>query len=893
MTDFLTFGAIGLGSGAMWALSAQGIVLVFRGSGVLNFAHGAISLAGAFVQWELQVARGWSFGPAFVVSVLAAAAIGATVHLAVMRPLRAASLLTRTVATLAVTGVVTSTLFLVWGDGYRALPSVFAPGQWHAGSVPIPSGRIYLLVVACVVTLVLWTLYRFTRFGLATTAIAESRRSAASLGLSPNVLAAANWALGSAVGAGAAVLVGSLHSLYPTEDGSLLLAPLAAALVGGLRSFPVAFAVGVAIGVTQAELAHYNQGPNHVIGLEAAVPFFVILLVLVLRGRTLPLRDLVPDRPPRVGTGRVDPWLVVPAVTAAALAIGFGLSPRWTDMLTLWLGAAIVLLSVVVVTGYSGQLSLAQNVLAGGGVLIALRLVGQYGLPLWLAVVLALPLMALLGAVLAIPAARARGMTLPVLTLGLGATTESMIYPNDLLTGGRYRPKYDGVPDLFGWSIQASVHSNRYALFSLGAFVVAALAAANVRQGRSGRRLLATRANERAAAALGISVAGAKIHGFALGAAIAALGGIVLTFRNSTVLVSELPASGSAQVVMLAMIGGVGYLLGPVLGAAFASGAIVAQLTSFARYLPLTTAAVLLVVLVWSRDGAADGLRRLVARAGSRLPVIPRPQRRPAVRSARATSALRVRPQELAVENLTVRYGAVVAVDGVSLSVAPGEVVGLIGPNGSGKTTLIDAVTGFVPLAGGSFTLGGRRLDLRTAVGRSRAGLSRSFQSFELFDDLSVRENLQAAADSRDLASYVLDVVAPRRSRLTGGVEATVEEFGLVEHLDRRAGDLDYGTRRLLAIARAVATGPSVLLLDEPAAGLSDPEVKRLGTLLRRLADDRGIGVLLVEHEVELVMAVCDSVVVLDFGRVIGRGTPEEIRQDPAVVAAYLGHPEE
>jgi sulfate-transporting ATPase len=240
-----------------------------------------------------------------------------------------------------------------------------------------------------------------------------------------------------------------------------------------------------------------------------------------------------------------------------------------------------------------------------------------------------------------------------------------------------------------------------------------------------------------------------------------------------------------------------------------------------------------------------------------------------------------------------VRFGGVVAVDGVSLDVNPGEVVGLIGPNGAGKTTLIDVVTGFTRPQEGHVELDEATIDGWSARRRARAGVARSFQSLELFEDMTVRDNMRTASDRRDPLAYLTDLVWPGDPPLHSTAIAALREFGLEEDLDRRPGEQPYGRRRLVGIARAVATQPSVLLLDEPAAGLDERETAELGDLVRRLAKEWGLGVLLVEHDVSLVMSVCDRIVALDFGRVIAEGTPAEVGSHEAVIAAYLGEPDD
>jgi sulfate-transporting ATPase len=240
---------------------------------------------------------------------------------------------------------------------------------------------------------------------------------------------------------------------------------------------------------------------------------------------------------------------------------------------------------------------------------------------------------------------------------------------------------------------------------------------------------------------------------------------------------------------------------------------------------------------------------------------------------------------------MTVRFGGVVALEDLTLDVVPGKVLGLIGPNGAGKTTAIDAITGFVRPAAGDVQLTGRSIRSLPVYRRSRAGDSRSFQSLELFEDLTVLENLRTASDERDWRAGLTGLVWPADPPLHSAAVAAIQEFGLGGDLHQKVSDLSFGRRRLVGIARAVATQPSVLLLDEPAAGLGETESRELAALVRRLADEWGIAVLVVEHDMTFVMGVCDELVVLDFGRVIGRGTPQAVRSDPAVISAYLGKP--
>jgi ABC-type branched-subunit amino acid transport system ATPase component len=239
----------------------------------------------------------------------------------------------------------------------------------------------------------------------------------------------------------------------------------------------------------------------------------------------------------------------------------------------------------------------------------------------------------------------------------------------------------------------------------------------------------------------------------------------------------------------------------------------------------------------------------------------------------------------LETRGLSVSFGGVHALVDVDLRVEPGQLLGLIGPNGAGKTTLIDALTGFVRYRG-SVLLDGRDLAGKAAHARARLGLARTWQSVELFDDLTVMENVTVAADPSAL-SALRDVVS-RSNGQSERVSEALRAFGLEEHGDALPSELSQGERKLVGVARAYAASPRLLCLDEPAAGLDTLESETLGRHLREIVDS-GIAMLLVDHDMGLVLSISDYVVVLEFGKVIAHGPPEAVRRDPAVVSAYLG----
>jgi ABC-type branched-chain amino acid transport systems, ATPase component len=893
VNDILLFGLLGAASGGLYAVLALGLVVVYRSSKVINFSHAAIAVTAAYVFNDVRNA-GMPTPVAMLVAAAVGIALGVAVDLLVMRPLRRSSALTRAIASIGVVLTLQAVLTLRYGSNPSIAPAFLPTTAVPLGPLSIGADRLIIIGISIALTVVLALVYRRTTFGLATSALSESRRSLSALGWSPTLIGVVNWGVSGLLAATAGVLLAPITGLTPALALIFLLPALAAALLGNLASFPLTLLGGILVGIVQAETGRFFP----VQGLQESIPFFGIILVLALRGRGLPERGFAADVLPKPGTGRI-PWAIM-GVAAAIVAVltQFVLPEVWVDAFTTCIIVAIILLSLVVVTGYGGQLSLASFALAGIGAVVTAILMSRFDWPFLAAAAVAVLASGAVGFVVGLPAVRTRGTSLAIVTLGLAVTIQSMVLDNEAVSGG-FQGLPVSAPSIFGLTINPLFQPRQYSLLALVVLLLAAIVTLNIRRSPFGRQLIAVRTNERAAASIGINVPGAKLGAFVISGMIAAVGGILLAFRNPIVVVSNpgglFDPFNSLTAIAQATIGGIGYAGGAVAGTLVQSGGVASKLLDgigLGGYMAIIAGLLLLITVITAPDGLAANFQKQFA------PLLRRLRRRPLPSSSRLLRPYTVEPVEsakLEVRGLTVAFGANRVLTDVGFTVESGRVLGVIGPNGAGKTTLIDAITGYTRPESGQVLLDGDDLSRLTPAARSARGVIRSFQSLELFEDLSVVENLLAASEPRAWHRPVRAGVAPGRPQLSDVALASIAEFGLEERLDAAPSDLSYGDRRLLGIARSLATRPRVLLLDEPAAGLGSTEREELRTLVRALAEKWNIAVLLIEHDVDLVMAVSDEVLALDFGRVITRGAPQDVRRHPGVIAAYLGveHEEE
>jgi len=536
-------------------------------------------------------------------------------------------------------------------------------------------------------------------------------------------------------------------------------------------------------------------------------------------------------------------------IVAFAAAIAFtamGNSYYVFIMATLGL-TAIVGIGLNVLLGLTGQVSFGHVGFYAIGAYAVAVLTVALKWNFWFALPVAALLAGATGALLALPAMRVRGPYLAMVTIAFGFVVENIAVEWRGVTGGQ-----NGI---MGVAKPALLDSER--AVAIAAIVLAALATYGyyrVARSRWGAAMRAVKDSEVAAESIGLDPVRIKTVAFAISAFCAGVAGAFFSALSGFVTPSTFAFSQSILFVLVVIIGGAGSLAGPLVGAT-----IVVLLPEFlaglAEYRLLFFGALLLVVLWLAPDGVVGVFERFAAR-----------RRKPRLGSAGDVHLDAPGRAVLEAERLRIAFGGVKAANEVSLLAEPGKVTSLIGPNGAGKTTVLNMLSGFYRPDAGVIRVGGAEVQGKPAWRIARAGIARTYQTTQLFGSMTVAENLAIAGGAEGLLSFV----NYRGDR------------------DARAADLPHVDKRLVEIARALATRPSVLLLDEPAAGLSREDKRSLATLLRRIAE-AGIAVVLVEHDMDVVMGISDKVVVLDAGVVIASGAPAEVQRDPAVRKAYLG----
>jgi len=907
---------LGLINGTLTGLLAVGIVLVYKSNRFLNLAHAQLGALSAQLLAKLVIDWGWSWWVAFGVCVPVGIVVGLTVERWVVRPLRArsASAVSLLLVTIGVTQVLLALALIPdLGPDRSKLVNTGYPlpfsASVHVGNVILSGADILVLVLAPILVAGLAVFLRYTLLGTMIRAAAANPDAARLSGVSVAKVSAITWGIAGGLSAVAAILQSPSFGSNGAASGAalgplLLLLALGAAAVGAFTSLPAALGGGLLIGVSY----QIALGITSNAGTSELVVFLVIMGIVIVRGGAIGrvfstagaiVEDRAPLRIPEAIRDRFSVRYTPRAALAGALVLGLLLpfvpifSSEGTRFdLALVMLYAVLSLSLTVAIGWAGQISLGQFALVGCGAFVAGHLMPNGWSVLFLLLVCGVVGAAIM-ALVAMPALRVPGLTLAVTTLGLAVIAPDWLFHKSWFGSAQPFGLVLNPPSLAtGLGSPGSQLVTYYV--ALGVVVVGGAAMWALRRSQPGRLMIAVRDDEKRAATFRVTPTTVKVGALCISGFLAGTAGVLWADAWRDVTATQFPAELSLAVLAAVVIGGIGSVTGAVAG-----GVLVYGVTLLVN--PYVSN------LFNSAAGSGVGFELLLGGLGLIFVLRKYPQGIAGAVQAWWQGRLDAMAAEtdervvaaadapvLALGDLRLAFGGQKALDGVSVEVREGEIVGLIGPNGAGKTTLLNVASGMLGADGGKVIVGGVDVSEYPPELRATYGLGRSFQQASLFPGLTVTETMQVAMSTQHRVGLLASAASAPWVRAGEGssrkaARALLERFGLTAWADVLTDELSTGTRRICDLAAQVASVPKVLLLDEPTGGVAQREAEAFGPLLRGIRDELGLSVLIVEHDMPLLMGLCDHIYAMDQGRVISEGTPEQVRSDPAVIVSYLG----
>jgi len=904
--------------GLIYALIAIGLVLIYKATGVINFAQGAIGTLGGFVMGMLMVNYGLPYWLAAILAIASSAAVSTITELLVVRRLFTKPRLLLFVATLGVAQLVA--LIQVWlptVDERVDYPKPIS-GYWKIGGLDIllRGEQVTVLIVVPFLVITLGYLLQRTRFGLAVRSAADNPGAAQLAGISIRAVSTQVWFIAGVLAGVSTLLIGPVKQLDAGGVGSslgpeLLLFSLTAAMFGKLQSFPRALLGGIFIGIiNRLVLANKGKGFLNDWGIgngSNLLAIFLILLVLMLfinRGNRTSEQSWVLT--PRLRSAHEDliqypmyKWISRAGILILALTI---VSLPWVvdkpSRLIAFAGVMVVMLivlSAVVLTGWAGQLSLGQYAFAAVGAFMTSYYTESlnYFLALGIGVIWGI----LVALIVGIPALRIRGLYLGIATLGFSLVAGRWILSIDRLNtnpagGAKVKP-----PVIFG-RYDLRTDKEAYYYLCVAAVAVVIYLMWRLRRSGIGRTLLAVRDNEMTASAYTISPTRAKLIAFAVSGGIGALAGGLLVPATGSLRSLAFQPNESLLVMSIAVVGGISSITGGVLGTVFLVG-IPTVFESSSQVRLFSSGLGMLVVLMYFPGGlisllhnARDTMLTWMANKTEWSPSYKGQSEAIWTRTPDKTHTKQDQPA-LETVNVSVSFGGRLAVADVSVNVQQGEIVGLIGTNGAGKTTLMNAISGFVP-SEGEITVHGTSIHNRASHTRARQGIGRAFQNAKLFGSLTARETIMTALEARERSLLLPSMLGVPPSpfverRKKAEAEEIIHYLGLGRYADQLISELSTGTRRIVELGSLIALDTQLMLLDEPTAGVAQKETEAFGPLIRAIRKELGSSILLIEHDMPMVMSISDRIYCLESGSVIAEGLPEAVSNDPSVIASYLG----
>ncbi|OHV29800.1 MULTISPECIES: branched-chain amino acid ABC transporter permease/ATP-binding protein [Pseudofrankia] len=897
MNAFLPFIISGIATGSVYGLAGTGLVLTYKTSGIFNFGYGALATAAAYLFYWLHLDLGLGVWPALVVSVVVAGPVLGLGMERIARGLASRGTAMKIVGTVGLILVVQG-LATVWRGADTVRVRHFLPmasRSFRVGGVNVQYPQLWVTLVAIIAVALLFAVFRWSRTGLAMRAVVDDPDLLSMQATSPVRVRRISWAVGTTFAALSGVLVLPFIGLNAISLTFLVVQAFGAAAIGGFANIPLTFVGGLLLGVGSDLSKKYILDVSWLSGLPASLPFIVLFVVLLVTPKNRLAGSPAAEARPRLRYHAPAP---VRAGTAAVVVAVLALVPLvvGADKLgfyTIGLTQMVIVLALGLLVRTSGQVSLCQSVFAAIGAVAFSQFAVGHGIP-WLVAVLLGALVAVpVGAIVAIPAIRLSGLFLALATFGFGILVERLLYARGfmftVLQNGRSMPR----PSL-------ATGDRAYYYVVLAFVVVTALAMVALHASRLGRMLRGLAEAPIAVMTMGLSTNTTRVIVFCISAFFAAIGGILYGGSVHFAVSGDTNYTAFYSLVLVAVLalapfGEPWYAIFIGITSAIPAYVTGADTTSWLNVIFGFFA--VQIAVQGGHPAMPERLRALLDRFGRPAPALAGPAPAAAAATVREPVAP-ARDQDAAprtgleVTGLGVRFGGLVAVDGLSFSAPLGRITGLIGPNGAGKTTTFDACSGLNRRASGRISLHGQDITGVGPAARGRAGLGRTFQRMQLGDSLTVADNVALGREASLAGGHVWAQVAatPRQRRESRDAAlAALDLCGIADLADQQAGALSTGQRRLVELARGLAGPFDVLLLDEPSSGLDHAETAAFDEVLRRVVAERGCGILLVEHDMSLVLTICEYVYVLDFGRLLFEGEPAAVAASPLVQAAYLG----